>query len=154
MIDSFTKEYLEEVLKDFGGDWTPEQRYNEWIYSAPHGRGRVIVSSSISVDGSSRDNGKDSIRVVLEHSGVHKKTSKRWITRMPDWEARLRQSILEARITINQLDYNPKCPNCDGAMVVRSGVHGKFYGCLKFPRCRGTRGYEVPDKELFNILQM
>ncbi len=31
------------------------------------------------------------------------------------------------------------CPKCSSKMVQRSGRYGKFYGCSKFPYCRGTR---------------
>ena len=39
------------------------------------------------------------------------------------------------------ITYDPTCPECGGAMVVR---HNKetdepFYGCSFFPECRGTR---------------
>ncbi len=33
----------------------------------------------------------------------------------------------------------PTCSRCGGAMVVRSGKYGRFWGCLSYPRCRGTR---------------
>ena len=33
------------------------------------------------------------------------------------------------------------CPKCGSKMVLRSGRYGKFYGCSKFPYCRGTRQY-------------
>ena len=152
MIDTFTKEEFEKALSLCGGEWTAEAVHGEWKHSAPYGGGRVVVSSSISVGATSRGTGKDSIRVVIEYNGKYKKTSQRWITRQPGWEGRLKEKIIEARILINKLDYSPKCPNCGGAMVIRSGVHGKFYGCLVFPKCRGTRSYEVPDTELMKIV--
>jgi len=31
------------------------------------------------------------------------------------------------------------CPRCGQRMILRSGKRGKFYGCSKFPYCRGTR---------------
>lgn len=31
------------------------------------------------------------------------------------------------------------CPNCGARMILRNGRYGKFYGCSKFPYCRGTR---------------
>ena len=34
------------------------------------------------------------------------------------------------------------CPLCNSKMVLRSGRYGKFFGCSKFPYCRGTRKYE------------
>jgi very-short-patch-repair endonuclease len=33
------------------------------------------------------------------------------------------------------------CPRCHSRMVLRNGRYGKFYGCSKFPYCRGTRPY-------------
>ncbi len=35
----------------------------------------------------------------------------------------------------------PKCPKCGAPMVLRTGKNGKFYGCSKFPSCKGTRDY-------------
>ena len=35
-----------------------------------------------------------------------------------------------------------KCPLCGSMMVLRKGRYGKFYGCLKYPYCRGTRKYK------------
>lgn len=31
------------------------------------------------------------------------------------------------------------CPKCGAKMILRKGRYGKFYGCSKFPYCRGTR---------------
>jgi very-short-patch-repair endonuclease len=31
------------------------------------------------------------------------------------------------------------CPKCGAKMILRKGRYGKFYGCLRFPYCRGTR---------------
>jgi ssDNA-binding Zn-finger/Zn-ribbon topoisomerase 1 len=31
------------------------------------------------------------------------------------------------------------CPYCMSKTVLRSGPHGSFYGCVKFPKCKGTR---------------
>jgi len=31
------------------------------------------------------------------------------------------------------------CPRCRAKMVLRNGKRGKFYGCSKFPYCRGTK---------------
>ena len=33
------------------------------------------------------------------------------------------------------------CPRCSSKMILRKGRYGKFYGCSKFPYCRGTRPY-------------
>ncbi|MBU1907522.1 topoisomerase DNA-binding C4 zinc finger domain-containing protein [Patescibacteria group bacterium] len=31
------------------------------------------------------------------------------------------------------------CPRCNAKMILRNGRKGKFYGCSRFPYCRGTR---------------
>ena len=31
------------------------------------------------------------------------------------------------------------CPDCDGPMTLRTSQRGSFYGCSRFPSCRGTR---------------
>lgn len=36
---------------------------------------------------------------------------------------------------------NKNCPRCSSPMVLRNGRRGKFYGCSKFPYCKGTRNY-------------
>jgi superfamily I DNA and/or RNA helicase/very-short-patch-repair endonuclease len=33
------------------------------------------------------------------------------------------------------------CPKCGSRMVFRTGRYGPFYGCSKFPYCKGTRPY-------------
>lgn len=32
-----------------------------------------------------------------------------------------------------------KCPDCGGDMVSRSSQYGRFWGCKKYPQCKGTR---------------
>ena len=32
-----------------------------------------------------------------------------------------------------------ECPECSGPMVSRTGKYGVFWGCKKYPECRGTR---------------
>ena len=33
----------------------------------------------------------------------------------------------------------PSCPRCGEAMQQRNGRFGMFWGCMSYPRCRGTR---------------
>ena len=42
------------------------------------------------------------------------------------------------------------CPECDGEMISRTGKFGVFWGCKKFPQCKGTRdsmGRSKQDRE-------
>lgn len=32
------------------------------------------------------------------------------------------------------------CPDCGAAMVLRDSIHGPFYGCKNYPRCKATHG--------------
>lgn len=42
-------------------------------------------------------------------------------------------------VTEKPLYDNVKCPECYGKMVSRKGQYGTFWGCAKYPECRGTR---------------
>ena len=33
----------------------------------------------------------------------------------------------------------PRCPKCRSEMVKRTGPRGRFWGCSKYPKCRGSR---------------
>lgn len=65
-------------------------------------------------------------------------------------------SSLFSNRTANSLPSNSTtntlyCPRCDSSMVLRNGSRGQFYGCSRFPRCRGTRAFselsaQEPDK--------
>ena len=33
----------------------------------------------------------------------------------------------------------PMCPVCNSSMTRRIGKFGPFWGCSRFPRCKGTR---------------
>ncbi|HVY73008.1 MAG TPA: topoisomerase DNA-binding C4 zinc finger domain-containing protein [Candidatus Paceibacterota bacterium] len=39
------------------------------------------------------------------------------------------------------------CPRCFSSMILRDGSRGKFYGCSRFPRCRGTRDAPQPTEK-------
>ncbi|MBN1255815.1 MAG: topoisomerase DNA-binding C4 zinc finger domain-containing protein [Deltaproteobacteria bacterium] len=33
----------------------------------------------------------------------------------------------------------PNCPKCGDLMKLRTGKFGKFWGCVNYPNCKGTR---------------
>ena len=45
------------------------------------------------------------------------------------------------KTTHKKRSINIRCPRCGAPMVLRSGRYGKFYGCSRYPNCRGTRRY-------------
>ncbi|MGH7223264.1 MAG: topoisomerase DNA-binding C4 zinc finger domain-containing protein, partial [Gemmataceae bacterium] len=52
--------------------------------------------------------------------------------------------------TVPEVKVEETCPECGGAMKLRSARKGYFLGCAKYPKCKGTR--EVPP-ELLEQLQ-
>jgi hypothetical protein len=34
--------------------------------------------------------------------------------------------------------YEQKCPKCGAKLVLKTGKYGKFFGCSKFPKCKGS----------------
>lgn len=88
-----------------------------------------------------RDCGEDAIRIC--HVFYNDKgnprivgTEKR-INRIQTWKKnllkRIQQMASEDVIA---------CPVCGSPMKLRSGSHGKFFGCTNFPQCKGTRNVE------------
>lgn len=48
------------------------------------------------------------------------------------------------------------CPECNGEMISRTGKYGVFWGCKKFPECKGTRdsqGRSKKDREEWKAKQ-
>lgn len=35
-------------------------------------------------------------------------------------------------------EYKPECPKCHKLMCLREGEHGKFWGCVNYPKCTYT----------------
>jgi len=33
---------------------------------------------------------------------------------------------------------SPPCPLCNSKMIRRTGRYGSFWGCIRYPRCKGT----------------
>ncbi len=46
-----------------------------------------------------------------------------------------------------------KCPECEGDMVERKGKYGKFYGCAKYPACKGILDPKRSKKKAPKIAQ-
>ncbi len=52
-----------------------------------------------------------------------------------------KQHIQNVRNTQRELEQNI-CPRCGGALVLRKGRNGAFYGCSNYPRCKFTKTIE------------
>lgn len=48
---------------------------------------------------------------------------------------------------VDQVSKSPTCPLCSNPMKRRSGKNGDFWGCMRFPDCRGTRQLNVDLKD-------
>lgn len=44
------------------------------------------------------------------------------------------------------------CPRCNSKMILRNGRKGKFYGCSRFPYCKGTKNYHTTTTDEKSIL--
>lgn len=100
---------------------------------------RIRAYSAVE-EGGSRECGADAGRVLL----VHKESGKlvwegRKVLRTAGYLDNMRERCREAwKVASNGL---AKCPICESVMVVRKNkkTGDEFYGCCKYPSCRGTR---------------
>jgi len=49
------------------------------------------------------------------------------------------------------------CPDCNSKMISRKGKYGVFWGCSKYPECKGTRdsmGRSKADREKWKAEQL
>lgn len=51
-----------------------------------------------------------------------------------------RDALLFSSLSVLFADYlsSRSCPICKGEMEMKEGEHGKFWGCVAFPKCRGS----------------
>ena len=49
-----------------------------------------------------------------------------------------KEHVRNIRQTQREIDNNI-CPRCGGALVLRKGQSGKFYGCSNYPKCKFTK---------------
>lgn len=67
--------------------------------------------------------------------------------------------VADAKAALRRYDHKAKarviCPKCNAPMRKRSGRYGEFYGCFKYPKCKGTlslkKGKVQLDAELYRI---
>jgi DNA topoisomerase-1 len=64
------------------------------------------------------------------------------------------KALIEAQAakkpTAPEIEVTETCPECDGAMKLRSGRGGSYFlGCAKYPKCKGTR--EVSEELLEKV---
>lgn len=101
----------------------------------------IRVYSSVIPRNGARDVGEDAIRFVrvfFDTTGKERivGTEKR-VNRIKTW----RKNLL-ARIEQMATEEIIACPVCGNPMKERRGPHGKFLGCVQYPKCTGTRKVE------------
>lgn len=110
------------------------ERCNEAVYGRDMGRGYTLAVFTGIEDGVSRRKGKDAIRVALIHSG-QVLTSLPHVKRVATWKENLTERFRNWRTMAS----DSPCPDCGGLLVLRRSKRGKFFGCAKWPQCKGLR---------------
>ena len=133
---------LEKLLSPLGFKQIQVRGVIELVYAKRVDQGELQLSlrvfSGVNPDGQSRDCGKDAMRVTLfmrdEDGSIHKIGGDKRVNRIQTW-----RKNLKARLD-GWLDCLPKesC-ECGAPMVPRTGKHGDFLGCVRFPKCKQTR---------------
>ena len=59
-------------------------------------------------------------------------------------EARVahKQNVIAYKESLEEGKKQKICPYCKGALVLRNGKNGKFYGCKNYPKCRYTMSFD------------
>ena len=58
-----------------------------------------------------------------------------------------REKLAKHSEIIRQLEeLKPLCPLCQTPMERRSGPYGEFWGCSRYPKCKGTRSLTASEK--------
>jgi DNA-directed RNA polymerase subunit RPC12/RpoP len=52
-----------------------------------------------------------------------------------------RSPVHTADIKLATASETKQCPQCGSKMFLRNGRYGKFYGCSRYPMCKGTRNF-------------
>lgn len=121
----------------FSVEGTYEELYAKDVVDKPGLEIRVFTSIGTR-DGDARTVGTDAIRVVI-FSTVHNRGvgSEARVYRTTGWAKNLASRIDD---TIRQASTGlVQCPDCKAWMVEREGKYGKFFGCIRYPACRGIR---------------
>lgn len=139
-----TQKQFDDLLLPLGFKLMTLPRTVELVYGKRADVGEMPLSirvySSVNPDGQGREVGTDAIRVNLwtKYSDQPMKVGgEKRVNRTANWQDRLLERI-------KRLTPGPRCPKCDAPMVLRSGKHGEFWGCIAFrvTACKGSRQVE------------
>ena len=95
------------------------------------------VYTSLDPNGLGRDCGEDAIRVEVYYrtpeATIRRVGGSKRINRVAGWDKRLSERIEKWEESLG-----PQCPKCGSPTVERNGKESKFWGCCRFPTCRGS----------------
>jgi DNA topoisomerase-1 len=62
-----------------------------------------------------------------------------------DWKLILKEALEEhdAQKEAKEIQTDLKCPLCGAPLELREGKFGRFYGCTRYPQCKGTLPYYI-----------
>lgn len=152
------------AIQQKGGGYVEARSNSEIVYDfEPPERGTVVrVYTSLAQHASHvRECGQDAVRIVVgyrpdqtgkpakqKHPFLPLADSRKLLRTAPQgpeneriaaFLERLRAAVREAYAAALRI---PRCPSCSSPMKERSGTYGAFYGCTRYPGCRGTRRIE------------
>lgn len=135
------EELLDTVVSETRAYWNEvdESGVGEYIYyiASPSLPENVVVRVCSSINtytDESRGTGSDSIKVMLWHTQASKPVGGREYTqRITTWRENLKPKLLNCLTDWSELIYF--CEDCGIPLVIRSGPHGTFRGCLNYPDC-------------------
>lgn len=88
-----------------------------------------------------RSKGSDAIRLVVWDKDVDRPIGGREKTlRIKTWRKNLGDKIDD--LMNRQDEVITRCPNCNSTMVRRESEYGEFFGCRRYPQCKGTRNID------------
>lgn len=150
---SISSEDMDRLLSPLGFQVIEVPGTREIVYGKRVDRNGLQLSlrvyTSLEPGVGSREVGKDAIRVSVHWRYFSKQdsndrstsnvtkiarvgTSKR-VNRVPGWEDRLKERVSKWEEMLG-----PGCPKCGSPTALRKSKRGEFYGCVRFPDCRGT----------------
>jgi hypothetical protein len=131
---NITAQEMSEFLTPRGFKEIEVSYCRETVYGRDMGNGYTLAVFTGIEFGESRRKGKDAIRVALMHGGKVL-TSLPHVKRVTEWKANLTDRLRSWKTMAHALP----CPLCGSLLLLRRSKQGKFYGCSRYPECKGTR---------------
>ena len=146
-----------EAITKRGGKAEQGRMGNEITFDFTHHNGfacvRVLTSLGVG-SVTARDVGRDAVRITVgayldgkfrlikKFRRIHRTAPKgNQEARVSAFLERFKQALRDAYAIAGK---TPTCPDCSSPMAARENKQSgsEFYGCMKYPECRGTRPME------------